>query len=842
MIADEKRKHAERERDLGAAVYSAVQRASLDGILLVDSHEKIISYNDRFAAIWRVPPELLASKSDAPVLESVAEQVADRRGFLARVAELYAHPDQTAVDEILLKDGRTFDRYSAPVKLDDESYVGRVWFFRDVTERNRARQKVEEDASQFHALVEQQLAGIFIITGEGTLAYVNPRFTELLGYTPAEVIGRPFLDFVADSDWASLREAFAVHLRDGPATTQKVAAIKRKDGSLVDVLTHASIASYEGKPALIGLVVDITERRQAELALRDSEERMRTVFDSVSDGIVVYDIVAGAIIDANPRVFEMFGYTRAEMMGLDLRTLLTGISPYALEDALPVLKSAVAGTASTVEWSCNSKDGHCLWIEVSLRKTQFGGREILLATTRDITERKRIDEQVIYLARHDSLTGLANRAVFVDALQQATERAKRGSESFAVLYLDLDHFKDVNDTLGHPVGDLLLCSLAGRLRTSIRETDTVARFGGDEFALIQAGISEPLAAAALADKVLKSISAPFIIQGKEIRSGASIGIAMFGPDAPNAETLLSQADVALYRAKAEGRGTYRFFTDDMDAEVNTRVKLAAELREAISAGQMSLEYQPQVDVDTGRIIGVEALARWRHPTRGLIPPDCFVPVAEHSGLVVALGRWALQEACRQMKEWIDADIAPPLVAVNVSGLQFKTPLELEDEIAAILSETGLPPERLELELTESVLMDVSRDHNTTLQRLRTAGHRVAIDDFGTGYSSLQYLARFPVDRIKIAQGFIVDLTCTSSSQVIVKAAIGLAHDLNLDVVVEGVETSEQLKLIRSWGCRKVQGHFFSKALPAGELTALLLLGKIIPEDSLPAEATATRAA
>jgi diguanylate cyclase (GGDEF)-like protein/PAS domain S-box-containing protein len=966
------RKHAMRERDLGAAVYSAIQRVSIDGILLVDSHDQIVSFNQRFAEIWHVPLGLLAMRADGPVLEAVAEQVADREAFIARVLELYAHKDQTSCDEIRLKDDRTLDRYSAPVTLEDGTYVGRVWFFRDVTERKRADDKRREEASYFRALVEQQIDGIFIISIDGTIAYVNPRFTELLGYRPDEVIGRPFLDVVADSDRLTVSEAFTEHLLGGPLTTQTHTAIKRKDGGLVDVIAHASRALYEGKSALIGIVIDITERkraadllqaseerfrllveqapdaiavydldtgrfvnannsatllfgcsrdelfklgpshffapelaeghtdgigfderssqalagvegvferhfrnaegrevtceirlirlptaagrlirgsfiditerRQAELALRDSQERLRTVFDSVSDAIVVYDMAAGAIIDANPRAFEMFGYTRDEMTKLDLRVLLTDASPYTLQEAAPLVLSAASGAALTIEWSCKAKDGHSFWIEVSLRKTQFSGRDILLATARDITDRKRIDEHIIYMARHDSLTGLANRAVFVDALHQETERAKRGAESFAVLYLDLDHFKDVNDTLGHPVGDLLLCSLAERLRITIRGTDTVARFGGDEFALIQAGISEPLDAAALADKVLKSISAPFNIQGKEIRSGASIGIAIFGPDAPNAETLLSQADVALYRAKAEGRGTYRFFTDDMDAEVNTRVKLAAELREAMTAGQLSLVYQPQIDVDTGRIIGVEALARWCHPTRGLVLPDVFIPIAEHSGLIVVLGRWALQDACRQMKEWIDADIAPPLIAVNVSGLQFKTPLELETEIAAILTQTALPPQRLELELTESVLMDVSRDNHDLLQRLRRAGHRVAIDDFGTGYSSLKYLARFPVDRIKIAQGFIVDLTSTSSNQVIVKAAIGLAHDLNLDIVVEGVETAEQLKLVRSWGCRKVQGHYFSKPLPANELTALLRIGKISPAQSLSAKASAVSAA
>jgi EAL domain-containing protein (putative c-di-GMP-specific phosphodiesterase class I) len=264
----------------------------------------------------------------------------------------------------------------------------------------------------------------------------------------------------------------------------------------------------------------------------------------------------------------------------------------------------------------------------------------------------------------------------------------------------------------------------------------------------------------------------------------------------------------------------------MDVEVRTRVTLGTELRDALARGQFLLEYQPQIDVDTGRFVGIEALIRWRHPSRGLLSPAVFIPVAEQSGLVIPLGRWILLEACSQMKQWIDAGIAPPLIAVNVSGLQFRTPLEFEEEIAAILTATGLPAQRLELELTETVLMEVSREHNDALLRLRSAGHRIAIDDFGTGYSSLEYLARFPVDRIKIAQSFIADLTSASSNPAIVRAAIGLAHELNLDVVVEGVETAEQLRLVRSWGCRKVQGYYFSEPLLPGELTPLLRAARI----------------
>jgi predicted signal transduction protein with EAL and GGDEF domain len=363
----------------------------------------------------------------------------------------------------------------------------------------------------------------------------------------------------------------------------------------------------------------------------------------------------------------------------------------------------------------------------------------------------------------------------------------------------------------------------------MRETDTVARFGGDEFAIVATDALEPADVAILADRVLTVISKPFSINGNEIRTGASIGIAAYGADSVDAESLLAHADVALYRAKAEGRGTFRFFTDAMDSEVRTRVSLEAELRIAITARQFFLAYQPQVDSDTNRIVGVEALVRWRHPARGTLSPGSFVSVAEKSGLIVALGHWIMHEACRQMKEWLDAGIAPPLIAVNLSGVQFKTPRELETDIGAILAETGLPPERLELELTESVLMETSLENNDVLLRLQKAGLHVAIDDFGTGYSSLDYLRRFPVDRIKIAQNFVVGLDgSVSGDAAIVRAAIGLAHELDLKVVVEGVETAEQLRLVKSWGCRVVQGYYFSKPKPAEEITAILRIGRLVP--------------
>jgi predicted signal transduction protein with EAL and GGDEF domain len=369
----------------------------------------------------------------------------------------------------------------------------------------------------------------------------------------------------------------------------------------------------------------------------------------------------------------------------------------------------------------------------------------------------------------------------------------------------------------------------------MREIDTAARFGGDEFAVVETDIQDPADAAVLANKILKALSAPFPIEGNEIRSGTSIGIAVYGPDSADAETLLSHADVALYRAKSEGRGTYRFFTDAMDVEVRARVTMGTELREALASSQFFLMYQPQVDIDTGRIVGLEALVRWNHPKLGIVGPAEFIPVAEHSGLIVALEHWVTREVCRQTKQWLDADIVVPLIAINVSVVQFKTPLEMENDIAAILAETGLPPQLLELELTEGVLMEASREHHDALLRLRNMGIRIAIDDFGNGYSSLDYLRRFSVERIKIAQNFIADLGILSGNRAIVKAALGLARELDIEVVVEGVETVDQLELLKAWGCRRVQGYYFSKPLRAPEVSALLRIGKVNPICSKPVE-------
>jgi diguanylate cyclase (GGDEF)-like protein/PAS domain S-box-containing protein len=600
-------------------------------------------------------------------------------------------------------------------------------------------------------------------------------------------------------------------------------------------------------------------RREAHLASEASaaEHRLVTIFNSVNDGIFLADSDTGTVVDVNHVGSQMFGYAPGELVGRNLVMLSSGIPPYTR--AAGRESFAKAQGPQSFNWQVKRKDGSLFWAEISRRKVSFSTGELALAVVRDVTERKRANDQITQMARHDLLTGLANRRVFVEALDQSIARALRGTGSFAVLYLDLDGFKDVNDTLGHPVGDLLLALVADRLRASVRATDTVARFGGDEFAILLIDIPESpdaagvpdglqkatrdrvaaqaataITAGAIAAKILSAIAEPFTIQGNVVRSSASIGIAVQGAGLSDAEAILAHADEALYRAKSEGRGTYHFFTDAMDAEVRARVTMSAELREAIASNQLFVQYQPQVDIESGRIVGLEALARWHHPTRGDLGPAAFIEAAEINGLIVPLGRWVLREVCRQAKQWAEVAIAAPVVAINISGVQFKQPLELEKEIAAALEDSSLAARGLELELTESVLMHPSQDRNDLLQRFRRQGFRIAIDDFGTGYSSLDHLRRYPVDRIKIAERLIADIGQLSGTDAIVRAAIGLARELGIDVVVAGVETAAQVELLKTWGCRSAQGRFFSKSLSAADVTRLLHAGKISPAETGPA--------
>ncbi len=573
--------------------------------------------------------------------------------------------------------------------------------------------------------------------------------------------------------------------------------------------------------------VHAEEKRSALSALRDDDNRFRAIFEAVNDGIFISDPATGRFIEINEAGYRMFGYTtKAEIIGLSVDTLSSGLHPHTQDMAAELNEKARLGEPQIFEWQCKTKTGALFWTEISLRYIESG--HAVVAVIRDISERKRLDAQIDYLAQHDLLTGLANRSMFTDALDRAIAQSDRIGKRFAVLALDLDHFKDVNDTRGHLAGDRLLRLVAERLKAGVRRSEHVARFGGDEFAILLEDLHDPAEIGALANRLIFSICKPYALDGSDIHIGASIGVAIYGEGASDAETLLSHADIALYRAKSDARQTYRFYSEAMNDEVHARVTLTDELRRAIPGRQLFLVYQPQVTAKGGRIVGVEALIRWQHPRRGLLTPANFLPVAESSGLLGAVDQWALNEACRQGREWIDAGMAAGTISVNLSSAQFKVPFELERIVFAALAESGLPPSLLELEITETTLIGLSTEHGEAIQRLRRAGVRFSLDDFGTGYSSLNYLRRFSVDRIKIAREFVSELTTSVKAASIVKSIVGLSRDFGTEVIAEGVETPEQLSLLQALDCPEAQGFYFARPVSADDMTPLLVAGSIIP--------------
>jgi diguanylate cyclase (GGDEF)-like protein/PAS domain S-box-containing protein len=482
------------------------------------------------------------------------------------------------------------------------------------------------------------------------------------------------------------------------------------------------------------------------------------------------------------------------------------------------------------EFRLRAADGSYHWVECHTRPNRDpdGSIREIEGMLLDVTDRKSAEDEIARLRQTDHLTGLPNRALFHERLEQAFAEARRGAGPFAVHYIDLDRFKDFNDTLGHSRGDALLKAVARRIRSELREMDLLARFGGDEFAILQQHLADPAGAAALASKVIRSMADPFVIAGQTVHITASIGISLYDNDSTGPEDMMAQADLALYRAKDAGRNQYHFHVEALDHEVRERVTLAEELRGAIERDELFLCYQPQVEAPTGKIVGLEALIRWRHPRRGLMLPKAFIPIAEKNDSILAIGRWAIGEVTRQIAAWNVQGLAPVTVSLNVSAVQLRLGSGFEIELGEALRAAAIKSGQFELELTETVLMNTTREHSDVVRRLHLLGVRVAIDDFGTGYSSLDYLRAYRVDRLKIAQEFVRDLTTDLGDLAIVRATVGLARELGMEVVAEGVENAAQLQVLVDAGCRYMQGHYYSPPVSARETDALLRRGRIAP--------------
>jgi diguanylate cyclase (GGDEF)-like protein/PAS domain S-box-containing protein len=578
------------------------------------------------------------------------------------------------------------------------------------------------------------------------------------------------------------------------------------------------------------LLREVQVRRQAEAALRLRNQAMESAVNAIV--ITTFGHHDALIEYVNPAFERITGYAAAEVIGRDMRFLQRDDRSQA---GLHELREALLGQRDGHAVLRNyRKDGGLFWNDLYIAPVCNDAGEVAhyVGVMNDITEARDFQLRLEHQANYDILTDLPNRALLKDRMAQAITQAQRMRDHLAVLWIDLDRFKYVNDTYGHAVGDALLKDISVRLTAALRGGDTVARVGGDEFVAMTLGLTSPLDADLIGRQLLAAISRPFIVGSQELQVGASIGVSIYPEDGDTAEILLKHADTAMYNVKERGRNDVQFHTPAMSEHVLQRATLENALRQALGRGEFRLDYQPKVNVKTGRMRGVEALLRWHHPEQGIIPPARFVPLAEDTGQIVAIGEWVLRTACAQTKAWHAAGHTDLTVSVNVSACQFRQP-ELADTIAAILAQTGLDARYLELELTEGVIMQDREDVIETLRALKTIGVTLSLDDFGTGYSSLSYLKRFPIDIVKIDQSFIRDITSDPSDASLTKAIITMAHSLGLKAIAEGVETDGQLSFLAGLHCDEVQGYLFSRPVPSTSIDAILSGSLILPTPNRP---------
>jgi len=562
-------------------------------------------------------------------------------------------------------------------------------------------------------------------------------------------------------------------------------------------------------------------------ALEHSEARFRVLIEQAPEAIFVYDVDNTCVVDANPRAEVLTGLKRDELIG---QSALALYDPNVSEpnDLIPSISTHVAlalsGNTAVFERGVRHQNGHSTLCEVRLVQLP-GERRLLRASFIDISARHAAQKRAEYLARHDVLTGLSNRFGLFQHLEQSITSATEQGEGFAILTLDLDGFKFINDWRGHAVGDVLLSQLALRLKDLISGNGVVTRPGGDEFIVVlQAAPPSQLRARAkeFGAQILREVGRPFVLESMEFRVTASIGLSLFPEHGQDIDSLMRNGDLAMYQSKRAGGGQMRCYDIGMSDALQERLTLEADLAQALDEGQFELYYQPQIDLCSDQIVGMESLIRWSHPTRGLVSPAIFIPIAEQSGLIIPLGAWVMREACRQLMQWRNEGLADGLtMAVNVSPVQFSTP-SLLDEVKSILNDTGLPPECLDLEITESSIMASAQDSINVMQALRKLGVLISVDDFGTGYSSLAYLRQFPLNYLKIDQSFVRDIGIQKDGTALCQTITMLAHQLGFEVIAEGVETQQQLEVLRSMECELAQGFFFSRPLPAEKLKAFML--------------------
>jgi|GEM_PF-1165602 len=651
---------------------------------------------------------------------------------------------------------------------------------------------------------------------------------------------------------------FSYYLRATPCqqvVRKNICVFKRGVSSLfpddqllieMGVESYAGVALHSDKNKPIGILVVLDDkeieyekdvmsmlqifsrRAQLEMLRSRSEKKLKlaaSVFDNASEGIFITDSKTH-IITGNPAIFEITGYSIDELIGQKPDVFRSGRHNKVFYQNMWEELSTQGKWQGEIWNRRKNGDIYLIWLNIITIKNSDGNVSHYLATFLDVTDKKKAQEHIKYIVHHDSLTGLPNRTLLYDRLNQAMALAKRNNHYMGVLFLDLDRFKNINDSLGHELGDLLLTMVAERLNKNIRNSETIARLGGDDFVIVLSGIKEPeQQVVQVALKLMDSISKPYLLGSQELHITPSIGISIYPDDGEEPSTLLKNADTALYAAKDAGRNNYQFYTKAMNVSAFEHLEMENSLRRALEKNEFQLYYQPQINLKTEQIVGLEALIRWQHPELGMVAPAQFISIAEESGLIGAIGDWVLNEACRQTKKWHEAGYEDIRIAVNISGRQFSHG-DLYSKVQSVLNETQLAPEKLELEITESILMDRGEENISLLHRLNQLGVELAIDDFGTGYSSLSYLKAFPIQRLKIDQSFVKELLDDPDDASIVMAVIALAHSLKLSVIAEGAETIGQIEFLKTYHCDEVQGYYYSRPVPASAIDELLLLNRL----------------
>jgi diguanylate cyclase (GGDEF)-like protein/PAS domain S-box-containing protein len=807
------RKRAEDALRASEARKSAMIEAALDAIVTIDEQGRVLEFNAAAERIFGYTRACALGKPMADLIIPPSLRERHREGMARHLATGEGQIFGKTLEMTGMRaDGSEFPIELTVTRLPSDGPPIFTGFIHDVSDRKRAESALKESEQKLRTLVTNAPIVLFAIDRDGIFTHSEGKGLDGLGLKPGESVGRSVSELYGD------RPDILEHVRRALSGESHTATVRL--GEIAFETRYAPYRDSNGQVmGIIGVATDVTEQHRADQSLRASEARYRALFEHNLAG-VFRSTLDGRILDCNESFARIFGYSSPEEV-LDQHAQRLYLRP---EDRNAFLsRLGERNSLSNYESCVRKRDGTPIWVleNATLVEGPDNDRSVIEGTIIDITERKSAEEQVKHLAFHDALTGLPNRLLFNDRLSIALAQARRSGEKLVTLFLDLDRFKVINDSLGHAAGDELLRRVAERLQANVRAGDTVARLGGDEFIILLTRISSEANGSKVAAKFLQNVRNPFSVQERNVFITTSVGVSMYPNDGLDPETLIQNADVALYRAKEEGRDNYQLYAPAMNARALQRLSLENRLRQALPNEELILHYQPIVDVPSGRVCGAEALLRWRHPELGLLPPSEFITLAEISGLIVPIGHWVLKTACEQAREWQAMGYPHLRVSVNLSPRQFQQ-ANLVSQVTGSLAASGIDAGSLDLEITESSAMQNAELTINTLLEFKRLGVSISLDDFGTGYSSLNYLKRFPIDRVKLDQSFVRDMTRSPEDAAIVRAVISMAHTLNLVVVAEGVETEDQLAFLRHHRCDEIQGFLFSPPVEAVEFRKLLL--------------------